>query len=153
MSTSTDCIEKQALIRAPRSRVWRAIADAREFGAWFGVNLAGPFIPGAHVQGKITSKGYEHLTMEIWIEKMEAERLLSYRWHPFAVDPAVDYANEKTTLVELALSDADAGTLLTITESGFDSVPTGRRGKAFEMNTKGWETQATQLARFVADGN
>ena len=151
MTSSTDRIEKKTHLRAPRSRVWRAIADAREFGAWFGMNLEGSFSPGAHVRGKITNKGYEHLTVDMWIEKVEAERVFSYRWHPFAIEPDVDYSKEKTTLVELTLADADGGTLLTITESGFDALPPARRGKAFEMNGKGWEIQGTQIAKFLAD--
>ncbi|MGO8996633.1 MAG: SRPBCC family protein [Polyangiaceae bacterium] len=151
MTSSTDRIEKKTLLRAPRSRVWRAIADAREFGAWFGVSLEGSFTPGAHVRGKLTNKAYEHITMEIWVEKVEAERLFSYRWHPFAIDPKVDYSSEKTTLVEFSLADADGGTLLTITESGFDAVPAARRAKAFEMNSGGWAAQITQIEKFLAD--
>src|SRR5438067_327815 len=138
MESTTDRIERKKLLRAPRARVWKAIADSKQFGAWFGAKMEGEFSPGAHVTGKIAFKGAE-LTMEIWIEKVEPERLFSYRWHPFAIDPAVDYSNEKTTLVEMTLADQDGGTLLTVVETGFDSVPLARRAKAFEMNSGGWE--------------
>ena len=150
MST-TDRIEKKVTLHAPRSRVWRALTDAREFGQWFGVKLEGAFAPGAHLRGKITTKGYDHLTMELWAEKIEPEHLFSYRWHPFAIDPSVDYSKEPTTLVEFTLAEAGGGTLLTVVETGFDAVPLARRPKAFEMNTHGWEMQMTQIARYLAD--
>jgi uncharacterized protein YndB with AHSA1/START domain len=151
MPSTTDRIEREIHLRAPRSRVWRAISDPREFGAWFGVKLEGAFAPGAHVTGKMTNKDYSHLTMAIWIEKVEPERLLSYRWHPFAIDPGVDYSKEPKTLVELTLSEADGGTLLKIVETGFDAVPLARRAKAFEMNTHGWEMQSRQIEKYLAD--
>src|SRR4051794_32310686 len=94
MTTASDRIEKQVVLRAPRARVWRALTDSAEFGQWFGVKLDGPFAAGASVRGKITFKGYEHLQFEVQIEKLEAERYFSYRWHPYAVDPKVDYAKE-----------------------------------------------------------
>jgi uncharacterized protein YndB with AHSA1/START domain len=114
---STDRIEKKILLRAPRARVWRALTDAKEFGTWFRVELDGAFVEGAAVRGHITHPGYEHLTMEVLVERIEPERLFSYRWHPYAIDPAVDYSSEPTTLVEFRLEEAEGGTLLTITES------------------------------------
>jgi uncharacterized protein YndB with AHSA1/START domain len=147
--TSTDRIEKQKLLRAPRARVWRALTDAREFGAWFGVAIEGEISPGAHVRGKITSKGYEGRAMEMWIEKLEPERHFSYRWHPFAIDPAVDYSQEPRTLIELSLAEAEGGTLLTVVESGFDAVPAARRVKAFEMNSEGWAIQMGRIERHL----
>jgi len=109
MGARTDRIEKMIRLRAPRSRVWRALTDAREFGAWFQVELEGAFAPGARVRGKITTPGYEHLTMEITVERMEPERLFSYRWHPYAIDPKLDYSSEPTTLVEFQLAPVAEG--------------------------------------------
>ena len=151
MTSTTDRIEKKTLLRAPRSRVWRALSDAREFGQWFGVKLEGEFVPGARMRGNLTNKGYEHLTMELWVEKIEPERLLSYRWHPFAIDPGVDYSKEPTTLVQFTLEETDGGTLLSVVETGFDAVPLARRPKAFEMNSHGWETRMRQIAQYLAD--
>jgi uncharacterized protein YndB with AHSA1/START domain len=150
--TSTDRIEKRILIRAPRARVWRALSDAREFGAWFRVALEGPFAEGATVRGRITYPGYEHVTMEMQIQRMDPERLFSYRWHPYAVTPGVDYSAEPTTLVEFRLEDAPGGTSLTIVESGFDRLPPGRRDEAFRMNEGGWGEQIENVARHVAAG-
>jgi uncharacterized protein YndB with AHSA1/START domain len=146
----TDRIEKKVVLRAPRSRVWHAIADASEFGKWFGVKLEGDFIPGATIRGKITHPGYEHLTMEIQIDKIEPEQYFSYRWHPYAIDPAIDYSAEPKTLVEFRLEEADGGTLLTIIESGFDQIPLERREKAFRMNDGGWTQQIQNIERHVA---
>jgi len=148
--SSTDRIEKKILLRAPRSRVWRALTDAREFGAWFRVALEGSFAEGATVRGRITHPGYEHLTMEMRIERMDPERLFSYRWHPYAVRPDVDYAAEPTTLVEFHLEDATGGTLLTVVESGFDRLPSGRRAEAFRMNDGGWSEQMGNIERHVS---
>src|SRR5262245_15374268 len=137
-TTSTDTIRKQVLLRAPRARVWQAIADAKQFGSWFGVELAGPISVGARVSGKILHPGYEHVPFEITVERAEPDRLLAWRWHPNAVEPGVDYSSEPTTLVEFELRDADGGTLLTITESGFDAIPLERRAEAYRGNEGGW---------------
>jgi uncharacterized protein YndB with AHSA1/START domain len=146
---TTDRIEKTVTLRAPRSRVWRALTDAREFGSWFRVNLERPFAPGATVRGNITHPGYEHLKMEMFIDRIEPESYFSYRWHPYAVDPAVDYSSEPTTLVEFRLEEAGGGTQLQIVESGFDKVPEARRDEAFRMNEGGWAAQVQNIERYV----
>ena len=148
--TATDRIEKTIVLRAPRARVWRAIADAREFGEWFRVKIEGEFAEGATVRGTITYPGYEHLKMDMQIERIEPERLFSYRWHPAAVDPATDYSSEPATLVEFRLADAPEGTLLTIVESGFDRIPLARRAEAFRMNEGGWTEQLRNIEAHVA---
>ena len=147
---TTDRIEKKILLRAPRSRVWRALADANEFGSWFGVRFEGGFAPNARVKGRITTPGYDHLTMEITIERIDPERLLSFRWHPYAIDPDVDYSSEPTTLVELRLEEVAGGTELTVVESGFDRIPPARRADAFRMNDQGWAQQMVNIERHVA---
>jgi len=149
-STGTDRIEKRILLRAPRPRVWRAIADAQEFGKWFGVDLTGAFAAGARVTGKIATKGYDHLTLEMTVERMEPERLFSWRWHPYAVEPDVDYTGEPTTLVVFELEEVPEGTMLTVVESGFDRIPLARRAQAFRMNEQGWTAQARSIEQYVA---
>jgi uncharacterized protein YndB with AHSA1/START domain/uncharacterized damage-inducible protein DinB len=152
--TSTDRIHKQVTLDAPRSRVWRALTDVKQFNAWFGVELATPFAPGVEASGRLKSRKYEHVTMQIWIEAMESERFFSFRWHPYAIEPGVDYSAEPTTLVTFTLEDAaDGATRLTIEESGFDAIPESRRAKAFAMNTGGWSGQADNLRRFLSSGS
>jgi uncharacterized protein YndB with AHSA1/START domain len=150
MPSNTDRIEKQVVLRAPRAVVWRAIADAKEFGAWFGVKIDGAFKAGARVKGKITTPGYEHLTMELAIERVEPPALFSWRWHPYAIDPKVDYSKEAATLVEFRLEEVKEGTRLTIVESGFDQLPAARRAEAFRMNDGGWAAQVKNIERHVA---
>jgi uncharacterized protein YndB with AHSA1/START domain len=151
MSQSTDRIERKVLLKAPRARVWRALSNAEEFGSWFGVNLQGKsFVAGRSTQGQITHPGYEYLVFEIWIERVEPERLLSWRWHPAAIEKGVDYSAEPTTLVTFELKDADGGTLLTVVESGFDNIPPQRRLGAFRMNSDGWEEQMKRIEHHVA---
>jgi uncharacterized protein YndB with AHSA1/START domain len=147
--TSTDRIEKTVTLRAPRRRVWRALTNAQEFGTWFRVTLEGDFVAGATIRGRITHPGYEHVTMEIQVERIEPERLFSYRWHPYAIEPGVDYSGEPTTLVEFQLDDAPGGTKLTIVESGFDRIPLSRRAEAFRMNEQGWAGQIGNIERHV----
>jgi uncharacterized protein YndB with AHSA1/START domain len=147
---STDRIEKKIVLRAPRSRVWRAIANAGEFGTWFRMNLEGEFAEGATIRGRITHPGYEHVTLDMRVERIEPERYFSYRWHPYAIDPAVDYSAEPTTLVEFTLEDTQGGTALTIVESGFDRIPLARRAEAFRMNDQGWAGQIKNLERYVS---
>jgi uncharacterized protein YndB with AHSA1/START domain len=149
-TTSTDRIEKTVTLTAPRARVWHAIADARQFGEWFRVRLDGEFAAGATLRGNITYPGYEYITMEIVVERMEPERFFSYRWHPYAIDPKVDYSPEPMTLVEFTLEDAPRGTRLTIVESGFDRVPLSRRAEAFRMNSDGWSEQMQNIERYVS---
>jgi uncharacterized protein YndB with AHSA1/START domain len=148
-SPSTDRIEKSVFLRAPRSRVWKALTDWKEFGRWFGVDLAGPLTPGARVTGKLTHKGYEDAPFELTVEKMEPERLFSYRWHPYAHDPKVDYSSEPTTLVVFELEEKDRGTMLTVVESGFDRIPLARRAEAYRMNDGGWAEQMKSIERYV----
>jgi uncharacterized protein YndB with AHSA1/START domain len=147
---TTDRIEKRFEVRAERSRVWRAISDSVEFGTWFRMELDRPFTPGATVIGRLTIAGYEHVTLEMQIEKVEPEGYFSYRWHPYAVDPAIDYTAEPTTLVEFHLEETAGGTAITITESGFDRLPATRRAEAFRMNEAGWEGQAKKLESYVS---
>ncbi len=148
---NTDRIEKKIVLRAPRSRVWRAISDAKEFGTWFGVVLETPFTPGARVSGRITIPGYEHGVLNITIERIEPERYLSFRWHPYAIDPDLDYSTEPRTLVEFTLDEtAGGGTELTVVESGFDRIPAARRAEAFRMNDQGWAGQLKNIERHVS---
>ena len=148
-TTSTNRIEKTVTLAAPRARVWQAIADARQFGEWFRVRLDGEFAVGAAIRGNITYPGYEYITMEVLVERMEPERFFSYRWHPYAIDPKVDYSPEPMTLVEFTLEDAPGGTRLTIVESGFDRIPLARRAEAFRMNSDGWGEQMQNVERYV----
>jgi uncharacterized protein YndB with AHSA1/START domain len=146
---STDRIERKVLLRAPRSRVWRALTDAGEFGAWFQARLNGAFTPGALVQGNVAIPDYEHLKIEMTVERMDPESLFSFRWHPYPSDPAADYSSEPTTLVEFHLEEVEGGTQLTVVESGFDRIPAARRAEAFRMNDEGWAGQLTNIARYV----
>jgi uncharacterized protein YndB with AHSA1/START domain len=147
----TDRIEKEIVMKAPRAKVWRALTEPAQFGKWFGAEMKGPFAPGVRALGKITSPGYEHMTLDMTIERMEPERLFSWRWHPHAVDPAHDYSGEPTTLVECELSDVPGGTRLRIVESGFDRVPLARRAEAFRMNSDGWAAELQNIARHLGE--
>jgi uncharacterized protein YndB with AHSA1/START domain len=147
--TSTDRIEKDIVVHAPRTKVWRAITDFREFGKWFLADMQDPFVPGSLSKGRITHPGYEHLTIEVHIERMEPEHLFSWRWHPYAVDPKKDYSGEPTTLVVFELEEIAEGTRIRITESGFDAIPIERRAEAFRMNSGGWAQQVQNIARYV----
>ena len=145
----SDRIEKSILLKATRVRVWRALTDADEFGTWFRVKLEGKFAPGKRITGKITYPGYEHLTMDVTVERMDEPNLFSFRWHPHAVDPAADYSEEPTTLIEFKLEDAPGGTRLTVVESGFDRIPAERRAEAFFRNSEGWTIQVENIQRHV----
>jgi uncharacterized protein YndB with AHSA1/START domain len=144
-----DRIEKQIDLKAPVSRVWRALTDHRQFGEWFRVNLEGPFEPGQTARGNITYPGYEYLKMEASVQKMEPERLFSFTWHPYAVDPKTDYSKEAPTLVEFTLEKAGEGTRLKVSETGFDKIPAPRREEAFQMNSGGWAEQLKNIESYV----
>lgn len=148
-AASTDRIDKQFHVDAPRSRVWRAIADAEQFGTWFRLKLDGMFEPGARVVGHVTIPAYEHLKVEMVIETVEPERYFSYRWHPYPSDPTADYSAEPMTLVEFRLDATASGTTVSISESGFDRLPASRRAEAFRMNESGWTGQSRHLTEYV----
>ena len=152
MTESTDRIERKILLKAPRSRVWRTLTDAEEFGDWFGVALKGKtFAAGKRVQGQVTHPGYEHLVFDIVIERMEPERLFSWRWlDTAAVERGADFSNEPSLLVEFELRDAEGGTLVSVVESGFDRLPPERRLSAFRENSEGWEEQMNNIEKHVA---
>lgn len=153
MSTVVDSnrIERSIAIDAPRDRVWRALTNAETFGTWFGASLDGQaFVPGQRTRGRITICGFEEVWFDVVVERIEPQDLFSFRWHPYPVDPAVDYAAEEPTLVTFTLRDAPGkGTLLTVEESGFDKVPPHRRLEAFRMNDRGWGAQLDNLMRHV----
>jgi uncharacterized protein YndB with AHSA1/START domain len=161
MTTETDRIEKKLLLRAPRARVWRALTDHREFGSWFGMRYDGPFTPGVTVKATIVPttvdaevarrhKEFEGIKFEITIDRMEPERVFSFRWHPSAVEPGVDYSSEPTTLVVFELEETSDGVLLTVTESGFERIPLARRAKAFKGNEEGWGMVIKLIEKYLA---
>jgi uncharacterized protein YndB with AHSA1/START domain len=162
MSSTTDRIVKEVILRSPRERVWKAIADSTQFGRWFGVRFDAPFAPGAHISGIIkpttvdaeiaaAQAPYEGKKFDVTVERIEPQSLFSFRWHPYAVDQDVDYSCEPTTLVEFILNEVEGGTRLTIIESGFDRIPVHRRAKAFESNSYGWEAQAMLIGKYLHD--
>jgi uncharacterized protein YndB with AHSA1/START domain len=146
----SDRIEKQIEIKAPVSRVWRAVTDHREFSVWFRVALEAPFAAGKEARGRITYPGKENLVMTVTVQRIEPERLFSFTWHPYAIDPNTDYSAEPPTLVEFILEPTANGTRLTLVESGFDSLPAHRRDLAFRMNDGGWAIQVQNIAQHVA---
>lgn len=159
--SNTDRIEKQVVLRAPRERVWRAVSEAERFGAWFGVQFDGPFVAGAKLTGRIvptqvdpeiakSQEPHAGKPFEWVVDRVEPLRSISFRWHPFAIEPGVDYSHEPSTLVVFELEDAAEGTKLTITESGFDRIPLERRAKAFAANDQGWAAQARLLEKYLA---
>jgi uncharacterized protein YndB with AHSA1/START domain len=150
--SETDRIEKSIELKAPVSRVWRALTNHEEFGAWFRVKLDGPFVPGQVSRGRITYPGYEHVKWEAVVQKIEPERLFSFTWHPYAVDSDKDYSAEPPTLVTFTLETIATGTRLRVVESGFDRIPAGRRAEAFRMNDGGWAEQVKNIAEHVARG-
>jgi len=154
MAATTDRIEKEIVVPAALDRVWRAVSDAAEFGTWFGVKLDGKFTSGARVTGRVTNPpGYEHLKVEIEIAQVDPRRSLSFRWHPYAIDPKADYSKEPTTLVEFRFEEVKGtkvATRVTIVESGFDGIPAARRSEARKANDGGWTIQCENLARHVA---
>jgi uncharacterized protein YndB with AHSA1/START domain len=148
-SSPSDRIQKTVLINANRSRVWRALTDAAEFGQWFRVKLEGRFVPGEITSGYVTYPGYEHLRFEVVVERMDAEHYFSFRWHPYAVDPEVDYSQEPMTQVEFKLEPVSQGTRLTVSESGFDLIPAARRKEAYRMNEGGWAVQCENIRKHL----
>jgi uncharacterized protein YndB with AHSA1/START domain len=154
MASTTDRIEKKIWLRARRSRVWRALTHSAEFGEWFGVRFEGEFVALQPISGTITNPpGYEHLAWKIVVDEVVPERLFSFFWHPYAIDPNVDYSDETPTKVAFELAEGDSGTWLTLVESGFDKVPAARRAKAFEMNDMGWGIQMKRIETYVGSAS
>jgi len=158
---TTDRIVKQVVLKAPLARVWRAVSDSKQFGAWFGMALEAPFADGAHLKGKIVptvadaqvakmQEPHAGMVFDLFVERIEPMRHLSFRWHPYAIEPGSDYSKEPTTLVTFELEEVAGGVRLTITESGFDKVPLARRAEAFKANEGGWEMQTQLIAKYVA---
>jgi uncharacterized protein YndB with AHSA1/START domain len=145
----TDRIEKTVELRAPVERVWRALTNSAEFGEWFRVKLDGPFVTGEIARGHITYPGYEHMTWEAKVVRMEHPRVFAFTWRPYAIDPDVDYSGETPTLVEFRLEPTPDGVRLSVVESGFDAVPSHRRETALRMNDRGWTEQVQNIKTYV----
>ena len=161
MSSNTDRIEKKVLLHAPRERVWHAISDSKQFGNWFGVAFDGPFAPDKRMIGKIVpttvdpevaklQEPHRGTAFEFAVERIEPQRIFSFRWHPYAVEKGVDYSKEPSTLVMFELQEVAEGTMLTVTESGFDRIPIERRAKAFAANDGGWSHQMKLIEKYLA---
>lgn len=148
MTPATDRIQKTTVLRAPRTRVWRALTDAKQFSAWFGIELNEQFAVGHSVQGPLTIRG-ERVTIDFVVERVDGEEYFAYRWHPGAIDPKVDYSSEPMTLVEFRLTLVPEGTELTVTESGFDRIPQHRRDEVYRMMEGGWKSQVEKLRAYV----
>jgi uncharacterized protein YndB with AHSA1/START domain len=149
-TASTDRIERKIVLKATRARVWRALTNIDEFNSWFGVRLKGTrFAAGERYNGNVTHPGYEHLEMTVIIQKLEPQTLMSWRWHPNAIDANKDYSGEPASLVEFRLEEVVGGTLLTLVESGFDQIPPERRLQAFRSNSQGWEIQLQNIGKHV----
>ncbi len=146
---STDRIEQRVVLRVPRAFIWHALADAEEFGAWFGAKMEGPFRQGATVRGKVTMEGHKGHPIEMEIDRIEPEHLFSWRWHPYTVDPEIDYSAEPRTLVECRLEEVGPGTALTFVESGFNALPAARREEAYRMHEEGWAEQCKSIERYL----
>ncbi len=148
-------IKKRIELKAPVSRVWRALTDHREFGEWFRVALEGPFVPGQTARGHMTYPGYEHIVWEALIEKMEPERFFSFTWAQVRYHDkdrySPDYSNAPRTLVEFRLEKIANGTRLVLTESGFENVPAEWRADAFRGNEGGWAQQMKNIEKYVAE--
>lgn len=142
-------IEKTIRLKAPMSRVWRALTDHREFSEWFKMNLNAPFVAGSETIGHVNCGAAENLEVRIKVVKMEPETLFSYTWHPYAIDPDRDYSAEEPTHVTFRLADHGGETELTVTETGFPNLPADRRLEAFRMNTEGWTVQVDNIKRYV----
>ena len=142
-------IDRNVILKAPVSRVWKALTDSKEFGEWFGVNLTHGFVPGEHTAGNITYPGCEHVEFDAEVVRMEPESALSWRWHPYAVERGVDYSAEPRTLVELRLESIPEGTRLSVRESGFDDLPPHRRDEAFQANDEGWAEQMENIRNYL----
>ena len=158
---NTDRIEKQILLKAPRERVWAAVSQAEQFGSWFGMKVDGPFVPGAQLKASIVpttvdpeiakqQEPYVGMAFDFWVVDVEPMQRISFRWHPGAVEPGIDYSKEPTTLIVFEVVEEGGGTRLTITESGFDKIPLARRVAAFASNEGGWEAQTRLIEKYLA---
>ena len=147
---ASDRIEKTIELKAPVSRVWRALTDHNEFGSWFRVQINSPFRAGEVATGKVLYPGYEHLDWHATIQAIDPEQYFAFTWHPYAIDPSVDYSSETPTLVEFHLEKTATGTLLKVTESGFSDLPDTRRDVAFLRNNEGWAIQTKNIEEYVA---
>ena len=148
-AVSTDRIEKQIVINAPRTKVWKALTEIDQFKKWFGADLDKGFAPGTRTKGHVTEKGWEHIQVDITVERMEPEHTFTLRWLPFAVDPKRDYSKESRTLVEFTLAEVGGGTQVTVVESGFEQLFADRRAEAFKMHEGGWEGQLKNIKKYA----
>ena len=157
---STDRIEKKIVLRAPLDRVWRAVSDATQFGSWFGAAFDAPFEEGARATGKIVptsvdpevaklQEPHRGKPFELVVHRIEPPHRISFRWHPYAIEPGVDYSREPMTTIVFELEEVPEGVALTISESGFDRIPLARRAEAFKANEGGWEHQARLIAKYL----
>jgi uncharacterized protein YndB with AHSA1/START domain len=147
-------VNRSTIIRAPRSKVWKALTELDQFCKWFSVARVDPraqFQPG--VTARLISthegpcKGFE-FAMDV--VDIVPETLFAWQWHPGAPIAGEDLSAEPKTRVEFRLEDAEGGTRVTITESGFDALFAHRRASAYQDNEGGWKIQMLALEQYVS---
>lgn len=146
-----DKIVKTVELNAPPAAVWEALTDHRAFGHWFHVALDQPFKAGRNSTGHITFPGHEGVRWLVFIERMDNEKLFSFRWydtHDGSGEPGHGACEFLTTF---ELEPAENGTRLTITESGFAALPEPKRTDMRRDITEGWNIQAENLAAYLAN--
>jgi uncharacterized protein YndB with AHSA1/START domain len=161
MTSQIDHIEKSIVLNCALERVWCAISEARQFSAWMGLSDHGDFVPGTLFTAKMAptkfndefaklQEPFDGLQVKMTIDQIQRPRLFSFRFHPFAVDPDADYSREPMNLVTFELQEVPDGTMVTITETGFDRIPLERRAMAYEVNDRGWALATKALENYLA---
>lgn len=137
-----------------------ALTDSAQFGVWFGMKLDGPFVAGQPLKGHIVptemdpeiarmQAPYSGYPVNWMVDRIEPKSLFSLRWHPYAIDPEIDYSDEPMTLITFTLKEVTGGVALTVTETGFENIPAHRRTEALKANDGGWAKQMELIATYV----
>jgi uncharacterized protein YndB with AHSA1/START domain len=143
-------IERTIDLKASVDRVWTALTDYEEFGAWFRLELDGPFQVGRVTTGVVNCPGHEGLPFWARVTVMEAPRRFSFVW-PMdeSVDPDDPDIEHKVTLVDFTLEPLAEGARLTVRESGFERLPADKRLQVFRDNNGGWDFQMKNIRSHV----
>lgn len=152
IATITDAIERKVFLRASRKNVWDDITDPKLFAEWFSMDIKGTFEPGNKITGTVNFKEHEKMIVDAKIDEMVPQKVFSWYWHPFPADPNFDYSKEAMTHISFELKDSPGGTLLTVTESGFDKLSPSRRNETYNANSEGWDMVLKSIEKHFGEG-
>jgi uncharacterized protein YndB with AHSA1/START domain len=135
-------VQRSIWIAAPRERVWRAITDPRQLEQWYAPGCPWE-IPALHVGTTVTFYNTDTDIQRGSIETADAPRQLILRWQPDPIYP------EAALLNTFLLEPENNGTHVTVTQAGYEALPSDVRQTWVDADAGAYTTIMKQLKVYL----